>query len=408
MNRFWMELTEGMKISWGAIRGHKMRSGLTLLGIIIGIVTVTLMGTAIEGLNGAFTHGISALGADVLYVQRFAWFRDEEWWKMRNRRDVTYAIGKQIEKEATLARAVSPAAFGRETIKRGNKTGSDVNIIGTTEQYIVTEGLNIEQGRFLSPTDIQGARPVCVIGYAIAQKLFPRESPLGNKLTIAGHNFEVVGVIEKRGSFLGMFSLDEEVIIPITQYMDFFENNPDLLIQVKAPSMAQLDDTSEEIEGLMRKIRKIPPGKPDDFAINRQSLFIDNFKRVGGTIASIGLFITGLSLFVGGIGIMNIMFVSVTERTREIGLRKALGARRRTILLQFLIEAAMICLIGGIIAIGITYPVSVIMSQYLPTSMSWVVISLALAVSILTGVISGFMPAYRASKMSPVEALRSE
>ena len=238
MSRFWMELREGIRISWGAIRGHKMRSGLTLLGIVIGIVTVTLMGTAIEGLNGAFTHGISALGADVLYVQRFAWFRgDQEWWKIRNRRDITYAIAKEVEKESTLARAVAPAAFGRELVKRGNRTGPDVNVVGTTDRYIETDGFSLESGRFLSATDVQGGRPVCVIGYDIATKLFPGESPLGQKLSIGGPNFEVVGVIEKRGSFLGMFSLDEQVIVPITRYISAFAFDPDILIQVKAASM---------------------------------------------------------------------------------------------------------------------------------------------------------------------------
>jgi putative ABC transport system permease protein len=409
MRRLWMEMAEGCRISWAAIRAHKMRSGLTLLGIIIGIVTVTLMVTAIEGLNGAFTKGISSMGADVLFVQRFAWFTgDREWWKMRNRRDITYKLAKEIEKEATLARAVAPAAFTTQFINRGVRSGGNVNIVGTTEEYALTEGLSLGDGRFLSSIDVLGGRPVCVIGYAIATKLFPGESPLGKKLSVAGRNFEVVGVMEKRGSFLGIFSLDEEVLVPITRYIGVFDNNPDLLIEVKSSSMGQIEETNEELEGLLRKLRKIPPGEPDDFAINRQSIFIENFKKVGGTIASIGIFITGLSLFVGGIGIMNIMFVSVTERTREIGLRKALGARRRTILLQFLTEAVMICLIGGAAAIALTYPISLIISRFLPTSMSWVVISIALAVSALTGVVSGFMPAYRASKMSPVEALRAE
>jgi len=407
--RYWMEWREGLSISWDAIRAHKMRSGLTLLGIVIGIVTVTLMGTAIEGLQGAFTKSISAMGADVLYVERFAWFSGrDEWWKVRNRREITYAMEKQVEKEATLAKAVAPVAYTQTTIKRGNRSGSSVNVNGTTENFMATEGWNLAMGRFLSPTDVQGGRPVCVIGYAIAQKLFPGEAPLGKNLTVAGHNFEVIGVIEKRGAFLGLFSLDQDLDIPITQFLNLFGREPDVRISYKVVNIKAIDDAEAELEGLLRKIRKVQPGQPNDFAINRQSAFIKNFNKVGGSIATIGLFITGLSLFVGGIGIMNIMFVSVTERTREIGLRKALGARRRTILLQFLIEAAMICLIGGLIALGVAYPISLLISRFLPTSMSLLVVSIALAVSILTGVISGFMPAYTASKLSPVEALRSE
>jgi putative ABC transport system permease protein len=169
-----------------------------------------------------------------------------------------------------------------------------------------------------------------------------------------------------------------------------------------------MNEAKEELRGIVRKIRRVPPGAEDDFAINQQDILIQKFHQVGGMIASVGLFITGLSLFVGGIGIMNIMFVSVAERTKEIGIRKAIGAKRRTILLQFLIEAAVVCLLGGLLGLSIAYPVSLALKKILPTVMSIGVISLALLMALLTGVVAGFMPAYRAARMNPVDALRSE
>jgi putative ABC transport system permease protein len=241
----------------------------------------------------------------------------------------------------------------------------------------------------------------------VATNLFKREPPLGNRITVGDHWFEVVGVLEKQGTFLGLFSLDNQVIVPLAQFTTAFWNNPDCQVQVKVTQLEALEEAKEEVRSAMRKIRRVAPSDPDDFAINQQDQFVKMFHKLGGTIAAIGVFITGLSLFVGGIGIMNIMFVSVAERTREIGIRKAIGAKRRTILLQFLIEAACICLLGGLIGLGIAWPLTLAMQRVLPATMSLPVVGIALMVSLLTGVLSGFFPAWRAARMNPVEALRS-
>ena len=229
----------------------------------------------------------------------------------------------------------------------------------------MTAGLGVAQGRFLTASDAAGGRPVCVIGNDVATNLFVRESPLGKKIRIGPRWLEVVGVLEKRGSFMGMGSLDEQVIVPIQQFLIGYWRNPDFEIQVKARDLTHLEDAREELRGVLRKIRHVAPGDPDDFAINQQEQVIQMFNRLAGTIAAVGLAVTGLSLFVGGIGIMNIMFVSVAERTREIGVRKAIGAKRRTILLQFLIEAASICLLGGLAGLGIAFGLTLLMSQIL-------------------------------------------
>ena len=220
--------------------------------------------------------------------------------------------------------------------------------------------------------------------------------------------YEVIGVLEKRGKFLGLADLDNQLFIPATRFITSVAYNPGFTIKVKVGGVAKMDDAREELRGIMRTVRRLAPGDADDFAIESQEAFIRTFNRMNAVIASAGLGITGLSLFVGGIGIMNIMFVSVAQRTKEIGLRKAIGAKRRTIMIQFLIEAATICLFGGLVGIAIAWSMSTLIARFLPAAMSWNVLALALGVSLLTGVVAGFFPAWRAARMNPVDALRAE
>jgi putative ABC transport system permease protein len=403
------ELKEGLSISWGAIRANKMRSILTTLGIVIGVVTVTLMGTAITGLDRAFLKNISIIGADVFYVQRFDWFNDsqESWMKMQKRRKITLAQANALREQLTMARAVAPAADTDGPVRYGKRSSTSVHIIGTTDDYLYTSSVGISLGRFISAGESAGGRPVCVLGCEVATNLFQRASPLGARVLVGDSTFEVIGVLEKQGTFLGLFSLDNQVIIPLAQFTAAFWRDPDYQIQVKVKALEQLDEAREELRAAMRRVRRVAPSEPDDFGINQQDMFVKMFHKLGGTIAAVGVFITGLSLFVGGIGIMNIMFVSVAERTREIGIRKAIGAKRRTILLQFLIEAASICLIGGCIGLAIAWPLTLLIQRFFPATMSIFIVSIAVLVSLFTGVLSGFFPAWRAARMNPVDALRS-
>jgi len=407
---FFTELREGLMISWSAIRANKLRSILTTLGIVIGIVTVTLMGTAIEGLNNSFLNSISSIGADVLYVDRASWIiqSQKEWIESQKRPAIALTVASTLERQMPLAEAVVPVAINDEPVKYKKRNSSSVNVVGTTEQFQLTSGLTVGQGRFLSTAECSGGRPVCVIGAEIATNLFQQEPPLGEKILVDGHAFEVVGVLEKQGGLGDNGGIDNEVIVPLPQFNNAFLDEPDYEIQVKVKQLDQLDDAREELRSLLRRIRHLSPGVPDNFAINQQDQFLEIFHKVAGTIGAVGLFITGLSLFVGGIGIMNIMFVSVAERTREIGVRKAIGAKRRTILLQFLIEAASICLIGGTIALGIAWLATLALQKVMPATMSPMIVAVSLLVSLLTGVLSGFFPAWRAARMNPVDALRNE
>ena len=408
-----LEIKEGLLIAWDAIRANKMRSVLTTLGIIIGIVTVTSMATAIDALNRALHDSLSILGADVLFVSRWNWqaHTEQEWLQEVKRPNITLEQAHRVEKQMLLARAVAPTASSTRAVWYKNRRARNVQIVGTTDEFLITSGFNIAVGRFMSGAEVEGGRPVCVIGNDVATNLFGRESPLGKKIKIGEHQLEVIGVLEKRGSFLGMISFDNQVIVPIPQFVFSYWNRPDFDVQVKVRRLDHLEDAKEELRGLMRKIRRVNPEDPDNFAINQQEQFIKVFDRLTGTIAAVGLLVTGMSLFVGGIGIMNIMFVSVAERTREIGVRKAIGAKRRTILLQFLIEAASICLLGGLAGLGITYALTLMVAgafPYFPITMSLPVMALAILTSILTGVTSGFLPAWRAARMNPVDALSNE
>jgi putative ABC transport system permease protein len=404
------EFKEGMTIAFAAIRANKMRSVLTTLGIVIGIVSVTLMGTAIEGLNRAFNKSIAALGSDVLYVQKWSWGdHGDDWWIIKNRRNVRIKQAKDLEKYSEFASAVNPATGAIRNVKYGQKLIENVVVIGTGAYWLETSGATVSFGRFFTRIEADGGRPVCNIGSEVAANLFPNENPIGKIIKIGGYAYQVLGVFDKQGSFLGLQSLDNRVYIPINRFFqEFMSTRSDLQIMVKAKSVDELENTKEEVRGILRKSRGLKPKEPDDFAINQQEMLIQTFNTIGGVIAAVGLFITGMSLFVGGIGIMNIMFVSVTERTREIGIRKAIGAPRRTILLQFLMESAALCLIGGIIGIIIAFPISLIIDTFLPTAMPLSVVFIALLVSIIVGVVSGFLPAYRASRLDPVDALRYE
>lgn len=402
------EITESLRICLDAVASNKMRSVLTALGIVIGVVAVSLMNMAIDGVSKSFLKSISALGSDVLYVEKEGWMDHDDWWKRRGRRDIRMAEARELVRLAGDRFIISPYVSHQTcTAKRADKSISGVFMEGGTAEFAIINEYSFSEGRFYDNNEVDGSRPVCVLGYDSAHALFKGESVLGKKVKLNGINYEVVGAMAKRGNFMG-FSMDNCVYIPVTRMLSDFAWRPNVSIAIKAPDMRNIEEMTEEIRGIMRKVRRLEPGQEDDFAINKQETLLNTFNKVTGVIASAGLFITGLSLFVGGIGIMNIMFVSVAERTKEIGLRKALGARRRTILLQFLFEALLICLVGGLIGLLIAWGLKPLINLYIPASLSIKTIIVALLIAAATGVISGYIPALRAAKMDPVDALRDE
>lgn len=411
MKTLMFEIKESLVIAFRAIRANKIRAALTMLGIIIGITVVVLMSTAIKGIDQSFEDGISALGTDVLYIDKWAWFTNEEWWKIRNRPNITMSDYEDFKELVKLPLAIAPVMDTRQTIKQGDSRVDGVFITGSNAEYLNTTNFTFDLGRFFTEMESNSSRYVTVLGSEVAVKLFPLGNALDKNIKIGGINYKVIGVLEEQGSFiLGPWNPDNQAYVPIGTIFKHFKNDfhNSITINVRAQNPGMVEETKIEAEGAMRKVRGLKPLEDNDFSVNQQEGLMDNYNQVIGPIQIAGLFITGLSLFVGAVGIMNIMFVSVKERTREIGIRKAIGAKRRTILSQFLFESSVICLVGGLIGLLLAVLLSMLVQQFIPTSVQYDTVILAIVVSLVTGVIAGFAPAYSAAKLDPVEALRYE
>jgi putative ABC transport system permease protein len=416
MTRLIYELTESFRIAFAQIRANKLRSVLTALGVIIGIVAVTLMGTAISGIDKGFNNSLAMLGDDVLYVQKWPWGGVEDWWNYANRPPIRPEDAEKLNRiiEQTpnsLLEVAVPVSTRGTSVKAGENKVSGVFTLGTTADYGRLVTADFSEGRLFNETEAVGGRPVCVLGYDVAEALFQGRSAIDETVMLAGHPFTVIGVVSKQGSFLGLFSFDNQAILPLEAFRKYFSVRRGAELRVKITDKNRVAEAREELIGAMRRVRAQLPGERDNFNINEQGAFKAQLDPIKQGIALAGLFITGLSLFVGAIGIMNITFVSVKERTKEIGTRKALGARRRTILLQFLIEAVSICLIGGVAGLGLTYGLVLGVGAAfpaMPVEFSLSLVFVSMAVSIVTGIVSGFAPAYGASRLDPVVALRYE
>ena len=416
MKRFLYELGESWKIAGAQMRSNLTRSTLTALGVIIGIVAVTLMGTAIGGISIGFDKSMSIFGDDILYVEQWPWKNVDDWWNYRDRKKIKTEYAEPINRmiaatpNSNLVVAV-PASGLYRSVKYADNEVSNVLVRGTVSDYIITSTFDFKEGRFFNEVESRSGANVCVLGYDVADALFPSASPINRSVLINGQPFNVIGVISRQGSFLGIFSLDSIVVMPLPAFQKYFSAKSDSDILVKVKDKTKLADAKDELTGLMRRVRGLSPEQKDDFSINEQQALKSTLDPIKNSIAIAGLFITGLSLFVGAIGIMNITFVSVKERTKEIGTRKALGARRRTILLQFLIESTALCLLGGFIGLSVAYLMCFGIGKAFPSfpiHFSFALVLASMIVSVMTGLVSGFAPALSASRLDPVTALRYE
>ena len=402
------ELAEGVRIAVSTLWARKLRALLTTLGIVIGIVSVTSMFTVINGIEGAFNRSMSIIGDDALFVQRTPWFAFEEWWKLRNRPPVTDDLVPFLRARSRTAAAIVPLTGTSLTVSRGRDDAEGVGVTGTTAAYVDTGGADIAEGRSFSEAEADAGRAVVVLGSDVVAALFPGEDPVGKPVRIGGQRFEVVGVTVKRGSFLGLASADNDATVPIRAYRRLFAADRDIAVKIRVRDGITLDAAEEEIHGLVRIWRGLDPLEDDNFAVNRQDQFRELVSTMRVATYGVGLFLTALSLLVGGIGVMNVMFVSVKERTREIGVRKALGATRRAILLQFLIEAVLICCLGGVIGVALAAGVAVAIDQVFTAELSGGTVALAFLICGVVGVAFGLVPAWQAARARPIDALRYE
>lgn len=406
-----MRLVEAGKLALESIWANRLRSFLTLLGVIIGIAAIVATAAVIHGLNRYVAEKLSNLGKGVFVVQRFG--------IITNRQDFLDAARRNKRLLPADARAIAERVPGAEIVgwevhatadlERGEHVIRDTDIGGVTPAILEIEPYEVDQGRLLLQHEEDHAAAVAFVGHEVAQRLFPNVDPIGKELRIGGARLVVVGTAAKKGSFLG-FSQDNYVKIPFSLHQKLYGTLGSVNISVKAREPARLEETIDEVRAVVRARHHLRPGAPDDFGILTAEGINDLWRNLTQTIFRVALFVVGISLVVGGIVIMNIMLVAVVERTREIGVRKAVGASQRDIVQQFLVEAVLLSCLGGAIGIAIAYAVAELLAANTPLPAEfppWAP-PVAFAVCTAIGVFFGIHPARRAAHLDPIEALRSE
>jgi putative ABC transport system permease protein len=412
----YVEMQDSVGMAFGSLRANKFRSFLTILGVMIGVASVIAMASIINGMNGQMNNEIDEMGSNVIFITKFEPnvshedLSDED----RNRPPITVGEAEAILKNCPTVEGISPQNYyfkpGGNDVKYKNRKYSRPRIMGTWPDFLKVNSRNITQGRFLTEADQQFRTMICVIGADMAEVLFESENPIGKQIRVNNNVFEVVGVLEKVKSSFGNDEVNETVLMPLSTFEKIHPWEEELFLVARAKSLAQIEQAQEEIINALRVYRKVPFNQDNNFALFTQQQFKDLIGNFTKYIYIAMIVITSVGLMVGGIGVMNIMLVSVTERTREIGVRKAIGAKRANIILQFLTEAMTLSATGGVVGIifGVIVGLSANAFFNFPLSLSvfWIVLGFVVAVSV--GLVSGMYPAIKAARLDPIEALRYE
>jgi putative ABC transport system permease protein len=408
------ELRESVAMAFHAIAAHKLRSALTLLGVLIGVFSIIVVMTALRVMQSDIETKLSQLGINCFMIQKRPglMFNGADWERYARRKNITYAMGRKLEERVTLPLnvGIETTFWGGQIETRFAKTAPNVQLYGETPGSFPARNWLLAEGRILSEADVDGARDVVVLGATVAKTVFPFGSAVGERLKINGINYTVIGVLTAKGASL-QGNQDNLAIVPVTTGMNRFGRwSRSLSILVQAPDRATFADTVDEARGAMRVIRKTPPGEPDDFEIVSNESLIAQFNKFTQVVRLGVAGISSIALIAAGIGIMNIMLVSVTERTREIGIRRAVGAKKRNIMTQFIIEAVLLCEVGGVLGVllGIVGGNVTAWLLELPAVIPFDWALIGLGICSVVGVIFGTYPAWKAANLDPIESLRYE
>jgi putative ABC transport system permease protein len=408
-----IDFRETIGMALAALKANKLRAFLTLLGVAIGVFSFIGVMTAISVLQDTIVSSFNMLGSNTLHVQKYPAMQHgpDTRMKYRNRKDITVEQGLYVREHSKLAEhvCVETSQWGQQIQYRNKKTNPNINISGTTPEILYTENRTIADGRMFNENELQYARNVLILGPGVVSFLFPTENPVGKVVRLQGAEFTVVGVAEAKGGIFGG-NADSYAAMPLTTFLNYFGKTRWVGIQAKAADQSVYDAMADEVIGLLRTVRKVPPGEENDFEILSNETLISEVNNMTFLIRIGTGAVSAIALLAAGIGIMNIMLVSVTERTREIGVRKAIGATKTSILRQFLIEAIVICQVGGLIGIVIGLGggnlVALLLKIPPVLPVGWAL--LGLAVTTLIGVIFGVYPAWKAANLDPIDALRYE
>ncbi|MBD3168687.1 MAG: FtsX-like permease family protein [candidate division Zixibacteria bacterium] len=402
---------ESITIAVASLLANKLRAILTLLGMIIGVMTVITVVSVINGMNNYVAEQINQMGSSTFIIDKYGVITSEdEWYEKRKRKDLTLMDMRSIDEYCDYCDIVGGSSFNMSvTVKRGSRNIEGTIIKGVTYNYVEISDVKLDFGRSFVESDELHRRAVAVVGPDVTENLFPGEDPIGKKLKVGNYYFTIIGVAERRGSFLGN-NQDNWVIMPLSTYYKYYSGKQHLQIFVKAVSYPLMDEAMDEARVILRSRHHVKYDEPDDFDIMTAETFMDLYNNFTSVAWMVLIGVSSISLVVGGIVIMNIMLVAVTERTREVGIRKALGARRKDILWQFLIEALTLSLIGGAIGIALGFAIAEIVSRTtpLPSSVELWSILAGVGISTVIGTFFGIYPAMKAARLDPIEALRFE